>query len=358
MLGAKFFSVISALTLLAVAATGQQPSALGARPSATPSTQRVSSRARPQAESRDLAFSCAAVSLREIATKVKPPAPQPAERAKECSPAQASRAATAQCWESGLLEDSEPASAGDTSAREGVSPNAEQFDNPAIRQSVNPSPASDLPLSHLSAGPHDPLYTTYAAPLARSEYFIDAAYHLNYYSPELGVTYTSQKSGDFALGWRLGKITAFASRDFYKAPVIHRSYTDLVELEYWPFTGIQVRETFDVYSSRLALLEVEVTNHTAQPQNVLAYAYYQNPESVTDAALKDNQLVTFRHHVDPKQWFESPQPKFDPDFNDVFLLSVPPDTWSGHPADGLIPEITTRDFLNGMIYGRLRAFAL
>jgi hypothetical protein len=217
---------------------------------------------------------------------------------------------------------------------------------------------SDLPFSHLSAGPHAPLYTTYAAPLARSEYFADAAYHLNYDVPEQGVTYTSQKSGDFAIGWRLGKITAIATRDFYKQPVIHRSYTDLVELEYWPFTGIQVRETFDVYSSRLALLEVEVTNHTAQPRNVLAYAYYQNPDSVSDAALKDKQLVTFKHYIDPKLWFESPQPKFDPNFNDVFLLSLPADTWSGHPAEGLIPEITTRDFLNGMIYGKLRAFAL
>ncbi len=219
-------------------------------------------------------------------------------------------------------------------------------------------PRTELLLSNLNVGPRDPLYTTYAAPLARSEYFADAAYHLNYYTPELGVTYSSQKSGDLALGWRLGKLTAIASRDFYRPPVIRRSYTDLVELEYWPFTGIQVRETFDVYSSRLAVLEVQVTNHTAQPQNVLAYAYYQHPDSVADAALKDNQLVTFRHHVDPKQWFESPQPKFDPDFNDVFLLSVPADTWSGHPADGLMQEMATRDFLNGMIYGKLRAFAL
>ncbi len=260
------------------------------------------------------------------------------------------------------IEESEPASAGDTPPREGVSPSQLETQGPSTRAAKPAALAQndkpDLPLSHLNVAPHDPLYTTYAAPLARSEYFADAAYHLNYYTPELGVTYSSQKNGDFALGWRLGKITAIASKDFYKAPMIHRSYTDLVELEYWPFAGIQVRETFDVYSSRLALLEVEITNHTAQPQNVMAYAYYQHPESVSDAALKDNQLVTFTHTVDPKAWFESPQPKFDPKFNDVFLLSVPADTWSGHPGEGLVPEITQRDFLNGMIYGKLRAFAL
>ncbi len=253
----------------------------------------------------------------------------------------------------------QPSAASHQPSGEGKPRGSSRASAPAVGARVEePLPASGLPLSNLNAGPHDPLYTTYAAPLARSEYFADAAYHLNYYSPEIGATYSSQKSGDFALGWRLGKIVAVASKDFYRAPVIHRSYTDLVELEYWPFTGIQVRETFDVYSSRLAVLEVEVTNHTSQPQHVLAYAYYQNPDSVSDAALKDNQLVTYKHRIDPKLWFESPQPKFDPDFNDVFLLSLPADTWSGHPGDGLIAEITSRDFLNGMIYGKLRAFAL
>ena len=123
-----------------------------------------------------------------------------------------------------------------------------------------------MPLSHLNADPSDPLYTTYAAPLARSEYFVDEGYHLNYYSPELGVTWSTQKAGDMALAWRLGKMAVAATRDFYQHPVVHRSYTDLAEVEYWPFTTIQVRETFDVYSSRMAIWEVEVTNHADIPQ--------------------------------------------------------------------------------------------
>ncbi len=248
-----------------------------------------------------------------------------------------------------------------SAAAEAQGPSTRAAKPAALAQGDNTNSANsgaDLPLSHLNAGPHAPIYTTYAAPIARSEYFADAGYHLNYDVAEQGVTYTSQKSGEFAMGWRLGKITAVATRDFYRQPVVHRSYTDLVEVEYWPFTGIEVRERFDVYSSRLAVLELEITNHTAQPQNVMAYAYYQNADSVADAAIKDNQLVTFRHYIDPKLWFESPQPKFDPDLNDVFLMSVPADTWSGHPAEGLMQEMTTRDFLNGMIYGKLRAFAL
>lgn len=215
-----------------------------------------------------------------------------------------------------------------------------------------------LLLSHLNAGANAPLYTTYAAPLARSEYFVDEGYHLNYYSLELGVTWSTQKAGDMALAWRLGKMAVAATRDFYKRPVVHRSYTDLAEVEYWPFTTIQVRETFDVYSSRMAIWEVEVTNHADQPQEVMAYAYYLNPAELSAAEFRDQQYVTFQHSVDWKQWFETPQPKFDPNFRDILLTSFTADTWSGHPDQGLIPEMLARDFLNGMIYSRLRGFAL
>ncbi len=217
---------------------------------------------------------------------------------------------------------------------------------------------SDLPLSNLNAGTHDPLYTTYAAPLTRSEYFVDEGYHLNYYSPERGVSYTTDYSGDFALGWRLNKLTAIASRDFSKPPVIHRSYTDLAETEYWPFTTIQVRETLVVYSSRLAFVDVEVTNHAAEPQALQMYAYYQNSEPVTDLELRDNQYAIFRHVQDPKTYFESPQPKYDKNRRDLFMLSQPADTWGGYREDDLIREITNRDFLNGLTYGQVRGIVL
>ena len=217
---------------------------------------------------------------------------------------------------------------------------------------------NDFFLSHLSAGPHAPLYTTYAAPLSRSEYFVDEGYHLDYDSPDEGVTWTTQKAGDMALAWRLGKMSVVATRDFYRKPVVHRSYTDLAEVEYWPFTTLQVRETFDVYSSRMAIWDVAITNHASVPQDVMVYAYYQNPAEVSGAEFHDQQYATFQHSVDWKQWFETPQPKFDPDFRDIFLTSFKADTWSGHPDAGLIPEILQRDFLNGMVYGRVRGFAV
>jgi hypothetical protein len=217
---------------------------------------------------------------------------------------------------------------------------------------------AQIPLSKLHVSPNDPLYTTYAAPPARSEYFVDEAYHLNFYTPAEGVKYTTDTAGEFALGWRLGKIVAIASKDFYRKPVVRRSYTDIVEVEYWPFTAVQVRETFVVYSSRLALLDLEITSHSSRPQEVLALAYYQNAEPVTDAELKDNQRVTFGHIQPPERWFETPQARYDKNFRDIFLLSEKADTWGGYRLDDLVREITNRDFLNGLIYGALRGFCL
>ncbi len=216
----------------------------------------------------------------------------------------------------------------------------------------------ELPLSNLNASADAPLYTTYAAQMARSEYFVDEGYHLNYYSPERGVSYTTDHSGDFALGWRLNKLTAIASRDFYRKPVVHRSYTDIAEVEYWPFTTIEVRETLVVYSSRLAFVEVRATNHADQPQDLQLYAYYQNSEPVTGVEMKGNQYAQFQHVQDPKTYFESPQPKYDPNRRDIFMLSEPADTWGGYREDDLIREITSRDFLNGMAYGEVRGIAL
>ena len=77
---------------------------------------------------------------------------------------------------------------------------------------VDLTPRAGLPLGgyllregKTAIGAHDPLYTTYAAPLSRSEYLVDEGYFLNYFSSGEGVTYATDTSGRFALGWRLGK---------------------------------------------------------------------------------------------------------------------------------------------------------
>jgi hypothetical protein len=218
--------------------------------------------------------------------------------------------------------------------------------------------AAQTPLSNLNAGPNAPLYTTYAAPPPRSEYFVDEAYHLNYYTPAEGVKYTTDTAGEFALAWRLGKITVIATKDFYRQPVVRRSYTDIVEVEYWPFPSVQVRETFVVYSSRFALLDIEVTSHASRPQDVTAIAYYRHSAGVADVALRDARIVTFGHTVDPRTWSESDHPQFEKTLRDIFLLSVAADTWGGYRGDEVLREIARSETLHGDVAGALRGFAL
>ena len=188
-------------------------------------------------------------------------------------------------------------------------------------------------MSHLSAGPHAPLYTTYAAPLSRSEYFVDEAYHLNYDSPEKPVTYETDTAGEFGLAWRLGydptkSITALAVRDFFKPPVVHRSYTDMVEVEYWPFSTIEVHEFFVVYSSRLALLDVKVISHAAEEQPLFVYFVYRNADGIANArttttpGVIDHGWATFEHVEDVKTKMEVPLPQYDSEYRDRVSMNA------------------------------------
>ncbi|HEU5451567.1 MAG TPA: trehalase family glycosidase [Terriglobales bacterium] len=226
-------------------------------------------------------------------------------------------------------------------------------------------PSSDLFLAHLNAGPHAPLYTTYAAPLSRSEYFIDEAYHLNYDSPEKPVTYETDTAGEFSIVWRLGtdakhSVTALAVRDYYKPPVIHRSYTDMVELEYWPFTTIEVHEFFVVYSSKLALLRVQVRNRADTAQQVTAYACYRNAEPIGEVSGAGGQTVAFSHTEDVKTKMEVALPQYDPEYRDIFSISTPADTFGGSTAaEGDITHaIAANAALDNKIPADARSFAL
>ncbi|MBI3406174.1 MAG: hypothetical protein HY046_12045 [Acidobacteria bacterium] len=214
------------------------------------------------------------------------------------------------------------------------------------------------PVGKLNATATDSLYTTYTAPIARSEYWVDEGYHLNFYTPAKGVTYETDTAGEFALAWRLGKITVVETKDFFRAPIIHRSYSDIVETEYWPFPTVEVHETFVVYSSHLALLDVRVISHSTRPQQVTAFAYYQNPEFVTDVAFREFEHVLFTHTQDARKWSESAHTQYESAHRDVFLLGALADAWGGYRIEDATREFANGDALNGQISGLQKSFVL
>jgi hypothetical protein len=211
---------------------------------------------------------------------------------------------------------------------------------------------------HLNATIHDPVYTTYAAPMSRSEYFVDEGYHLNDYTPGRAVSYTTDTAGDFGIVWQLGKAVASHIGSFAAKPILRRSFTDIAQLDYRPFPSVRVRETFVVYSSRLAFVDVEITNASGHAAPLVANVWYQRPDPVTGAACVGRSMVTFAHIEPAKLWFETPQPRYDPNFHDVLLASLPASSAGGFVRARALDAIAAREPLNGKISGSLRGIAL
>ena len=112
----------------------------------------------------------------------------------------------------------------------------------------------------LHAGAKDPLFTTYAAPMTRSRFFADKAYFMDYFTPDKPITYSSQYAGDLAVIWKFNNVVIGETRDFARPPVVVASFPDMAVLEYEPFSGVKVQETFCVYSSGSAVIELHMAN--------------------------------------------------------------------------------------------------
>ncbi len=117
----------------------------------------------------------------------------------------------------------------------------------------------------------DPIYTTYAASVRRSRMYGDKAYKMDYYSGCRPVTYSSDQAGSMYCIWKVNEVAVMNTREYFKPPVVTFSFPDMVILEYEPFRGITVKETFFVYSSAVALVEMEVKNTDGQVHEVAVY---------------------------------------------------------------------------------------
>ena len=58
-------------------------------------------------------------------------------------------------------------------------------------------------LSNLNGNKNDAIFSTYAAPLSRSAYKIDQAYHLVWYRSQDPVIFKSEKGGSLGLAFKL-----------------------------------------------------------------------------------------------------------------------------------------------------------
>lgn len=112
----------------------------------------------------------------------------------------------------------------------------------------------------LDAEANDPLYTTYAAAMARSHLYGDKAYKMDYFSGCRPVTYSSDQAGSMFCLWKIDAVVVTGISEYLQKPMVRYSFPDMAILEYEPFRGIRVRETFFVFSSSIAMVDMEVRN--------------------------------------------------------------------------------------------------
>ncbi len=128
----------------------------------------------------------------------------------------------------------------------------------------------------------DPLYTTYAAAMSRSHLYGDKAYKMDYYSDCSPLSYSSDHAGTMFCIWKVDQVVIPRIGEFKSKPVVLFSFPDMAILEYEPFRGIRVRETFFVYSSAIALVNMEVRNTDKVVHEVAVYPILDNgTDSIT-----------------------------------------------------------------------------
>ena len=140
---------------------------------------------------------------------------------------------------------------------------------PFILCSQNLKPVEDY--LQIKAKANDPLYTTYAAAMSRSRLYGDKAYKMDYYSDCRPVTYSSDNAGSIYCIWKVDQVVINKIGEYLVKPVVQYSFPDMMIMEYEPFRGIHVRETFIVYSSTIAMVDMEVKNTDKIAHEVVAY---------------------------------------------------------------------------------------
>ena len=114
----------------------------------------------------------------------------------------------------------------------------------------------------VNAAQEDPLYTTYAADMSRSRLYGDKAYKMDYYSCCMPVNYSSDQAGRIYCLWKTDQVVVRSMSEYFRKPVVNFSFPDMAVMEYEPFRGIHVKETFLVYSSTLAIIDLEAVSYT------------------------------------------------------------------------------------------------
>jgi Trehalase len=177
-------------------------------------------------------------------------------------------------------------------------------------------------LPPLAAGPGDPVFTTYAAPLSRSRYLVDEGWHLRFYDSSKPLALTSDSAGEWGLGFELDGVVAYRTGDYARLPEIRQSYASLARFAFEPFHQVAVDATFAAYSSRESLLALALTNESDRPKKLRVFTFALSPGAGFSRAslIESGDGLVFGHREPPEAISESPPPEYDGVLQDLLLV--------------------------------------
>lgn len=181
-------------------------------------------------------------------------------------------------------------------------------------------------LSNLNASRSDPLFATYAAPIARSNFIVDEGYRFSFYHKGEGVRFSTDHSGDLGMIFHLDGRTIRVLEEMHREPVITTSYSDLVHYTYWPTETIRVDAAFQVYSSSYAIHHLRVANEGSRRVTIDLFPFLHHDEGLRNIQVTEN-AVTFEHTEVLDDWMQNRRDKipYIPERKDILLLKDGPD---------------------------------
>jgi hypothetical protein len=199
-------------------------------------------------------------------------------------------------------------------------------------------------LSSLNAGKDFPLYTTYAAAQQRSDYLLDQGYEFIYDKEKLGADFITDNGGDIGLGFRYNGKWVYTISDMYSPPVITSSFPDLVSYTFHPFEGIKVSAVFFTYSSRSAILELDILNSSETPTELEVFPFMRSNQRRYHSVKinKPGNWLAFSHEEYPDGWTLAHDLPYTDSIRNFLLLSIPAEGINAFNSEtGESPEIAS-----------------
>lgn len=179
----------------------------------------------------------------------------------------------------------------------------------------------------LEANAEAPLYTTYTSSMERAQLFGDKGYKMNYYSDDEPLQYGSDKGGRIFALWEINDVVVNKIADFHRKPVVKASFPDMAISEYQPWKGLYVTETFFVYSSELAVVDMVIENLGGRDLTVEIYPSLEGADSMRVLDFMSAQSGYKASHYETRErlisnlYSNDPYPEYLADY--LFLAEEP-----------------------------------